>query len=330
MYKPSKRAIAAILALGVAGFGAGVWVLLHPASVFVQPWRAVQQQTAADHVLIGPYPVEEDFIRLKKEGVTRIVSLLEPKVPYEAKLLEQERERAARYGIEVVNFPMGSILGQKFGDHYARNAEGAARAAIETKGVAYIHCYLGVHRAVNVQKRLAELSSKETRFVGPGSADPAVRMAERKAYDAYEADKYEEALAEIAKLTEKAPRMLRLEGWSHYYLQHMPEAEAAFKQAIAAEPTNTSSLNGLGYSSLRQKKFAEAQDAFTRSLALSADDVSALEGLGFTHFQQSQFADARRFLERAVALNPDNPETRDVLRKIQETPGAVPNASSKQ
>ena len=42
MYKPNKRIVIAVLVLGLAGFAFGVWVLLHPASIFVQPWRAVR------------------------------------------------------------------------------------------------------------------------------------------------------------------------------------------------------------------------------------------------------------------------------------------------
>ena len=56
----------------------------------------------------------------------------------------------------VKNFPMGSILGQKFGEHYSTNSKAAAEAALSADGVAYIHCYLGLHRARNVQRYLAE------------------------------------------------------------------------------------------------------------------------------------------------------------------------------
>ena len=85
MYKPSKRIVIAVLVLGLAGFAFGVWVLLNPASIFVQPWRAVRAEAPVKGVLLGPYPVEEDFADLKKRGVTTIISLLEPNVPYEKK-----------------------------------------------------------------------------------------------------------------------------------------------------------------------------------------------------------------------------------------------------
>lgn len=69
MRKPSRRLVLAVLALGVVGFAFGVWVLLHPASIFVQPWRAERAAAPVDGVLLGPYPVEADFVELKKRGV---------------------------------------------------------------------------------------------------------------------------------------------------------------------------------------------------------------------------------------------------------------------
>ena len=89
MRKPSRRLVLAVLALGVVGFAFGVWVLLHPASIFVQPWRAERAATPVDGVLMGPYPVEEDFVELKRRGVTTIISLLEPNVPYEKVLIDK-------------------------------------------------------------------------------------------------------------------------------------------------------------------------------------------------------------------------------------------------
>ena len=107
MYKPSRRVlvIAFMLCALVGAFG--VWVLLHPASIWVQPWRAERTASVADDVLLGPYPVEADFIALKQRGVTTIVSLLDPNVPYEKVLLAQERERAARLRHDRAELPDG-------------------------------------------------------------------------------------------------------------------------------------------------------------------------------------------------------------------------------
>ena len=54
MYKPSKRIVAFVLAAGMILGGFGVWVLLHPASFVVQPWRAQQSVTGARFVVSLP------------------------------------------------------------------------------------------------------------------------------------------------------------------------------------------------------------------------------------------------------------------------------------
>ena len=150
-------ALAACLLLGAFG----TWVLLHPASMWVQPWRAARSDSS-ERIIFGPYPVEADFTFLKSKGVTTIVSLLNPDLPYERVLLAQEREHAARHGMKVLNFPMGSILGHSFGKDYMANSRAAAEAALNADGAAYIHCYLGLHRAKNVQRYLAGFAESES------------------------------------------------------------------------------------------------------------------------------------------------------------------------
>ena len=41
-------------------------------------------------------------------------------------VLDEEKKRAERLGIRVLDFPMGSILGQRFGADYERNSRAAA------------------------------------------------------------------------------------------------------------------------------------------------------------------------------------------------------------
>ena len=76
----SRKLVLCALLLCALGGAFGVWVLLHPASIWVQPWRA-QQSTMSEQVIFGPYPVEDDFVALKKRGVTTIVSLLDSEAP---------------------------------------------------------------------------------------------------------------------------------------------------------------------------------------------------------------------------------------------------------
>lgn len=323
-FKPSRRLLAiGLVACALLG-GFGVWVLLHPASIWVQPWRAQRSATAVDGVLIGPYPVEEDFAELKRRGVTTIVSLLEPNVPYEKVLLAQERERAARYGMSVVNFPMGSILGQKFGDDYARNSRAAAQAAIDADGVAYIHCYLGLHRARNVQQYLASHADGERTATYRGvNGGPAADLdAEHIAQTAFDAGDHARSLEALAKIPQKGLRAARLEAWNHYRLRRIPEARAGFERVLREHPGDGDALTGLAYCGLADNRLDDAERAFTQLLGANADDVSAVEGLGHVRYRQGRWAEAETLFSRAARLNPANAETRQMLERLQRSPTA--------
>lgn len=327
MYKPTRRVLAIGLAFCALLGALGVWVLLHPASVFVQPWRAQRTTTSAKDVLLGPYPVEADFIELRQRGVTTIISLLEPNVPYEKVLLDQERERAARYGMTVRNFPMGSILGQKFGDDYAKNSRAAADAALNADGVAYIHCYLGLHRARNVQGYLAA-NARSANYAGSNAVASAADLdAEHIAQTAFDAGDYARSLAALAKISDKGLRAARLEAWNYYRLRRIPEARAGFEKVLRDNPGDADSLSGLAYSSLADGQLDAAELAFTQILSAQTDDVSAIEGMGHVRYRQGRREEAKTLFERAAELNPRNPETQQMLERLRSAPAGEAAAS---
>jgi tetratricopeptide (TPR) repeat protein len=319
MYKPSRRVLVIAFMLCALLGAFGIWVLLHPASIWVQPWRAERTASVADDVLLGPYPVEADFIALKQRGVTTIVSLLEPNVPYEKVLLAQERERAVRYGMTVLNFPMGSILGQKFGDDYVRNSKAAAEAAINANGTAYIHCYLGLHRARNVQQHLAA-HVRSTIYAGSRSAPAADLDAEHRAQTAFDAGDYARSLAALATISQKGLRTARLEAWNYYRLRRIPEACAAFERVLREHPNDGDTLTGLAYCGLAENRLDAAELAFTQVLSANTDDVAAVEGMGHVRYRQGRWADAETLFGRAAVLNPANAETRQMLERLQLAP----------
>lgn len=320
MYRPSRRFLVIGFALCTLLGALGVWVLLHPASIFVQPWRAERTATSAEDVLLGPYPVEADFITLKQRGVTTIISLLEPNVPYEKVLLEQERERAARYGMTVKNFPMGSILGQKFGNDYAKNSKAAAEAAINADGIAYIHCYLGLHRARNVQSYLAQQVRSNNYAGSTASASAADLDNEHIAQTAFDARDYPRSLEALARISDKGLRAARLEAWNYYRLRRLPEARATFERVLREFPGDLDALNGLAYSSLADGQLDTAELAFTQILSADTNDVSAIEGMGHVRYRQGRRADAKTLFVRAAKLNPNNGETQQMLERLRDLP----------
>jgi tetratricopeptide (TPR) repeat protein len=314
--------LAGLLALALAGGGFGIWVLLHPASMWVQPWRA-ERSAVVDGVVFGPYPVEDDFVELKRRGVTTIISLLDPAIPYESVLLGQERERAARYGMQLLNFPMASILGQSFGTDYARNSRAAAQAAINARGIAYIHCYLGLHRAVNVEKYLAQFRST-TRYAGSvTSARSPDTLALDQANVAFVDTDYAGTLAQLATIQTPGPAALQLAGWAHYRLGQIPAARERFSRALAIDPDELESQTGLAYCALRDGDLASSEQRFTEILSKRAEDPAAIEGLAYVKYRQGHADEARALFGRALALNPDNDETRGMLNRLQAASPAV-------
>jgi hypothetical protein len=132
----------------------GFWIILVPNNPITKLFRAPISDTH-QRVVTGPYPARSDFRVLYDDGVTAIVSLLDPKIPYERVLLDQESANAKRYGMKFFDFPMASILGQRMGDYYDRDAQLAARTIDSLYGdKVYLHCYLGVHRMTVVREIL--------------------------------------------------------------------------------------------------------------------------------------------------------------------------------
>lgn len=320
------RLLVAAIVLAVLG-AVGVWTLLNPASLLVQPWRATQSR-AADDIIFGPYPTEEDFKALKADGVTRIVSLLNPVVPYEKILLAQERERAERYGIELLNFPMGSILGQKFGDDYVRNSRAAAEAALTAEGTAYIHCYLGVNRAKYVQRYISsQVAGRSRNYAG---VDSTLSLADVEAFGrveaAYKAQRHEQVLEELKAMPGRNAQALRMEGWSNFKLGRIPQARAAFTRLLAEVPGDADANTGLGYAALRLNELATAERYFEGVQSGYPDDPAVLEGLGHVRYRQGRSAEAKALFERAHVANPANDETRQMIERLKAVDANAANS----
>ena len=146
--------ITAFVILIVLGLAAWI-VLISPNN----PVTRFFSQSISDinaRIVVGPYPLDNDFRRFKAAKIGLIVTMLNPEIPYEAVLLKQEQERSDRFKIPVKNFPMSSILGQRFGDSYDKNAAAAADEIAAFPGKVYLHCYLGIHRIRVVRDLLAK------------------------------------------------------------------------------------------------------------------------------------------------------------------------------
>src|SRR4051812_31270084 len=149
------RAKYIIPAITTLVFLLGTWLLLEPSNPVTSVFRA--KMSAESAVITGPYPTDDDFRELDKRGVTAIVTLLDPTIPYERILLDKEAENAHRHGIALFDFPMASILGLPLGGYYETDARFAAKTIEMLHGhTIYLHCYLGKHRLNHVRDILAQ------------------------------------------------------------------------------------------------------------------------------------------------------------------------------
>ena len=106
--------------------------------------------TSTGNFTFGPYPTEERLAGLKEQGYT-IISLLHPAViPFEPKLLRDERKAVERVDMELIHIPMLPWVSDNE-DSLERIRELAANG----DGRYYVHCYLGRDR-VAVVKRIVE------------------------------------------------------------------------------------------------------------------------------------------------------------------------------
>lgn len=312
----NRRWVAAGAVACLLGGAAGVWMLLHPAAFWLKPWRP-QAQHYDQRIIFGPYPIEADFQALQQQGVTTVISLLDSDLPYEGILLEQERALAARYGMQVRNFPIKSILGQGFGKDYATMSAAAAHAARESLGVVYIHCYLGLHRAEAVRKLLA--TGRET--VRHAGALRPERSADRLALDraslAFREGRAHDALKEIGSMGVVTPEARLLGAWAHLRVNQLAAARADFAQVLLERPDLVDAATGLGYCALRANDLGAAEAQFARALAAKPDDPSASEGLGYVRYRQGRGDEALALLGKVLERSPDNAEVRQIVERLR-------------
>lgn len=101
-----------------------------------------------DQYQFGPYPVLDDLKKLKKEGYTDVISLLSPAIPFENQLLSKEKKSAKSAGITLHSFPMLPWILNN--DQSLQSIKELIEQNPEKHF--YIHCYLGKHRAIMVER----------------------------------------------------------------------------------------------------------------------------------------------------------------------------------
>ena len=136
-----------------------------------------------------------------------------------------------------------------------------------------------------------------------------------RALMAYRAGRLEDA----AQLLEALPEPQRgagesaLLGWCRLRLGRIDEADAAFRQAMAAAPKAADPKTGSGFVALRRRAPRAAEAAFRAAVALDPRSGEAWKGLGLALRDLDEPRAARDALARAAELNPADAETRRLL-----------------
>jgi tetratricopeptide (TPR) repeat protein len=310
-------AVTAAAVLAVAGVAVCFWILVSPGNPLTRLFRRPIETSGAS-IVIGPYPLEEDFPSLEAGGVKTIVTLLNSELPYEGVLLERERRLAERYGITLRNFPMSSIFGQRFGADYEKNADAAARAILDAQaeGKVYLHCYLGLHRIESVRARLAEVEGVAVSELRSGERSEDARRLDR-ASQAFREGRFAEARALVAEIEAPDAKARILAGWSAYRLGLFAEAKRAFSSIAPDDAEHLGAVVGLGFVLIQENDPVAAEAAFRSTLEDEPEHVDALYGRALALSRLGRSAEALPLLETVIAAAPEYEDAWELRSEIQ-------------
>lgn len=317
---PLTRKTILLSILGMVIFGIlGFTVLITPDNPLTKFFSAEIAISDAK-VVIGPYPNERDFRILEKNKITTIISLLDPRLPYELVLLKREREVAKKYNIEVLNFPMASIFGQPLGDDYDQRAVNAVEAVVKTQGKVYMHCYLGMHRGKKVEDLLRVKGIITGQYlVRLGERDTDVLLLDR-AEDEFKNGNYQVVLDLLKQMRQTGQAAQLLQAWATYHLGDTENARNIFALLLRAAPNDNDARTGLGYCAMRDNDLANAEQHFKTVLQSSPNDPASLAGMGLLCYRQGRLKEAAHFLQAAIKIDPRNDEVRKILAELTPQP----------
>ncbi len=305
-----------LLVFLAASVGAGYWVLVHPASIFVQ-WAESDFPQRITKISFGPYPTAQDLQRFKAAGGKYVVSLLDPRLPYEKVLLEREQAEARADGLIFKDFPMASIFDHRIFNNYRQEEKKAAEFLKKADGPCYVHCYLGKHRVMHVRDELIREGVSALDWTPLGTNRQYWNLVTRldRAQKHFDKDNFAKVLEILQPITQGDVDVAALRGWSYYRLGLFEEAAAAFRQGLKLEPTNPRNLEGLGYCYLQQGQPVMAERLFERVLNQIPDQEGAMVGEGLAYLALQQKTLAAETFRKVLAMDPTNAEVKNYLER---------------
>ncbi len=307
---------ASILVTVLLSGGTGYWILLHPDSVFMR-WAKGAPPAQISMITFGPYPEEDDFRRLKASGVKYIVSLLDPRFPFEDTLFEREKARALQFGMTLKDFPMASLFDRRVFPDYEEEQRKAVDFLSHLDGPAYLHCYLGRNRTVQIRNALLKAHVPKRYWTPVASSaeywDLTTRIIDAQA-ELQKRD-YAKVIETLEPVSIKDCDVALLRGWSYFRLGLVGKATESFQEGLQVDGTDTRNLVGLGYCYLRSGQPVLAQQQFNAVLQQVPGEPDALTGLGLSFMQLGSKAAAAQAFYKVLELNPANAEVRGYLQQ---------------
>jgi tetratricopeptide (TPR) repeat protein len=111
------------------------------------------------------------------------------------------------------------------------------------------------------------------------------------------------------------PRQYLLLGWSHYRLDRMADARAAFRAGLAAAPDNLDLLNGEAFASYRLGDAATAEQRFRQILGRNPEREECIRGLAGVLFVSNRFAECLPIFGKLLREHPGDGEAEHRLVK---------------
>ncbi len=307
-----------LVILMAASATGGYWILLHPGGIFVRWAQAAFPQRIAK-ISFGPYPTRRDLRRFKDAGGKYVVSLLDPRLPYEKVLIERERAEAQQDGLIFKDFPMASIFDHRIFNNYRQEEKKAAEFLKRADGPSYVHCYLGKHRVMHVRDELIREGVPERWWMPEGTGKQYWDLVTRldRAEKEFEQDKFAKVLEILQPVTLADVDVSALRGWSYYRLGLYDKAATAFQSGLKLDPTNPRNMVGFGYCYLQQGKPVMAQRQFEQVLRQIPDQEAALVGEGLADLDLQQKSRAAQIFRKVLAMDPKNAEVENYLHRAE-------------
>jgi len=318
--KPPKLKILLLIvaALALGGGAAGYWILLSPGSIWVR-WAQAAFPARITMITFGPYPSARELRNFKEKGGRYVVSLLDPRLPYEKELIAREKAEAKQNGLIVKDFPMASVFDHRIFSDYRNEEQNAVNFLKRLDGPAYVHCYLGKHRVIHVRNALRQAGVPASYWTPTGSGkeywDLVNRLAD--AQREFQKGNYADVVAILAPVTAKDVDVADLRGWSHYRLGLITEAAADFSEGLAVDSRNPRNLEGRGYCYLRQGNPVMAQRAFDLVLNQEPQNEGALVGQGLAFLALQNKSAAIQLFRQVLAMDPGNEEAKGYLKRAE-------------